>query len=152
MEEGEYKCVCIEGWAGSDCSIPLEMNCKDNKDNDDGECPDFEKFTPDIFNTFTTSATANVVGEERKILVGNFATRNYAKHPSEAVGNWVIRIQFEWPSTYSHYSPTHSPTHPHRGSGGGNVEFVTVPLVWHLKSVNWGIPHPSAALRKEPST
>lgn len=41
MEEGEYKCVCIEGWAGSDCSIPLEMNCKDNKDNDDGEYFDF---------------------------------------------------------------------------------------------------------------
>lgn len=37
LEEGEYKCVCIEGWAGSDCSIPLEMNCKDNKDNDDGK-------------------------------------------------------------------------------------------------------------------
>lgn len=37
MEEGDYKCVCIEGWAGSDCSIPLEMNCKDNKDNDGGK-------------------------------------------------------------------------------------------------------------------
>lgn len=37
LEDGEYRCVCIEGWAGSDCSIPLEMNCKDNIDNDHGK-------------------------------------------------------------------------------------------------------------------
>lgn len=37
LEDGEYKCVCIEGWAGLDCSIQLEMNCNDNIDNDHGK-------------------------------------------------------------------------------------------------------------------
>lgn len=37
LEDGEYKCVCIEGWAGSDCSLALEMDCNDNVDNDHGE-------------------------------------------------------------------------------------------------------------------
>jgi len=29
--------MCIDGWAGSDCSIPLEMTCNDGNDNDEGE-------------------------------------------------------------------------------------------------------------------
>lgn len=37
LEDGEYRCVCIEGWAGTDCSIALEMSCKDNTDNDNGK-------------------------------------------------------------------------------------------------------------------
>lgn len=37
LDDGEYRCDCIEGWAGSDCSIPLEMNCNDNIDNDKGK-------------------------------------------------------------------------------------------------------------------
>jgi hypothetical protein len=37
LDNGEYRCDCIEGWAGSDCSIPLEMNCNDNIDNDKGK-------------------------------------------------------------------------------------------------------------------
>lgn len=37
LENGEYRCDCIEGWAGTDCSIALEMNCKDNIDNDGGK-------------------------------------------------------------------------------------------------------------------
>lgn len=37
LEDGEYKCVCIDGWSGSDCSIQLEMNCNDNIDNDHGK-------------------------------------------------------------------------------------------------------------------
>lgn len=37
LEDGNYRCVCIEGWAGSDCSIPLEMNCHDDVDNDHGK-------------------------------------------------------------------------------------------------------------------
>lgn len=37
LEDGEYKCVCIEGWAGSDCSLALEMKCDDNIDNDHGK-------------------------------------------------------------------------------------------------------------------
>lgn len=37
LEDGEYKCVCIDGWAGHDCSIQLEMNCNDNIDNDHGK-------------------------------------------------------------------------------------------------------------------
>lgn len=36
LENGEYRCDCIEGWAGSDCSLALETNCKDNIDNDGG--------------------------------------------------------------------------------------------------------------------
>lgn len=43
LEDGEYRCVCIEGWAGSDCSIPLETNCKDNVDNDNGKWRNFNK-------------------------------------------------------------------------------------------------------------
>lgn len=37
LEDGEYKCVCIDGWAGLDCSIALETNCNDNVDNDHGK-------------------------------------------------------------------------------------------------------------------
>lgn len=37
LEEGLYKCVCIQGWAGSDCSIPLEQECHDDIDNDHGK-------------------------------------------------------------------------------------------------------------------
>lgn len=37
LEDGEYRCDCKEGWAGSDCSIALELNCKDNIDNDNGK-------------------------------------------------------------------------------------------------------------------
>ncbi|CAO1418145.1 unnamed protein product [Diamesa hyperborea] len=45
LEDGDYRCDCIEGWAGIDCSIALEMNCTDNIDNDqDGitDCSDSE--------------------------------------------------------------------------------------------------------------
>ncbi|KAG5682597.1 hypothetical protein PVAND_011940 [Polypedilum vanderplanki] len=45
LEDGEYRCNCIEGWAGSDCSITLEMVCDDGVDNDeDGmiDCSDSE--------------------------------------------------------------------------------------------------------------
>lgn len=37
LEDGDYRCDCIEGWAGIDCSIALEMNCTDNIDNDQGK-------------------------------------------------------------------------------------------------------------------
>lgn len=37
LEDGEYHCNCIDGWAGSDCSIPLEMICDDGVDNDEGK-------------------------------------------------------------------------------------------------------------------
>jgi len=36
LEEGLYKCVCIDGWAGFDCSILLEAECQDDTDNDHG--------------------------------------------------------------------------------------------------------------------
>uniref|UniRef100_A0A182T938 Teneurin-2 n=1 Tax=Anopheles maculatus TaxID=74869 RepID=A0A182T938_9DIPT len=29
-----WECRCYEGWDGVDCSVPLEQNCGDNKDND----------------------------------------------------------------------------------------------------------------------
>lgn len=47
LEDGEYKCVCIDGWSGFDCSIQLEMNCNDNIDNDNG------KFIPYLFIFFS---------------------------------------------------------------------------------------------------
>ena len=37
LEDGEYHCVCSDGWAGLDCSIRLEMECNDEIDNDEGE-------------------------------------------------------------------------------------------------------------------
>lgn len=37
LNNGEYSCMCIEGWAGKDCSIALEMDCNDNIDNDHGK-------------------------------------------------------------------------------------------------------------------
>lgn len=37
LEDGEYRCVCGEGWAGRDCGIRLETECNDKKDNDNGE-------------------------------------------------------------------------------------------------------------------
>lgn len=42
-EEGEYKCECSMGWAGSDCSIQLETNCSDEIDNDHGRCNHYNK-------------------------------------------------------------------------------------------------------------
>ena len=35
-DEVEWKCFCKEGWTGKDCSFPLETNCKDDEDNDNG--------------------------------------------------------------------------------------------------------------------
>ncbi|CAG2058491.1 unnamed protein product [Timema podura] len=45
LEDGEYHCVCSDGWAGLDCSIRLELECDDDIDNDeDGmtDCSDSE--------------------------------------------------------------------------------------------------------------
>lgn len=35
--EGLFECRCNDGWDGADCSIPLEKDCKDGKDNDKGK-------------------------------------------------------------------------------------------------------------------
>lgn len=35
--EQMFECRCYEGWDGPDCSVPLEKDCKDGKDNDKGE-------------------------------------------------------------------------------------------------------------------
>ncbi|XP_055317051.1 teneurin-m isoform X2 [Sitodiplosis mosellana] len=43
--EGLWECRCYDGWDGADCSVALEQNCADNKDNDkDGlvDCEDPE--------------------------------------------------------------------------------------------------------------
>ncbi|KAL7013311.1 hypothetical protein ACKWTF_015326 [Chironomus riparius] len=43
--EGMFECRCYDGWDGIDCSLPLEKDCKDGKDNDkDGlsDCEDPE--------------------------------------------------------------------------------------------------------------
>jgi len=37
LEDGEYHCVCANGWAGRDCGISLETECTDSKDNDGGK-------------------------------------------------------------------------------------------------------------------
>ena len=34
--EGGWSCRCEKGWEGADCSIPLELECEDGKDNDKG--------------------------------------------------------------------------------------------------------------------
>ena len=34
--EVTWRCQCKEGWTGKDCSFPLETNCKDGEDNDNG--------------------------------------------------------------------------------------------------------------------
>nr|XP_050846417.1 teneurin-m isoform X5 [Vespula vulgaris] len=42
---GQWECRCYEGWDGKDCSVPLEQNCNDGRDNDkDGliDCADPE--------------------------------------------------------------------------------------------------------------
>lgn len=34
--EGAWECRCYDGWDGKDCSVPMEQNCNDGKDNDKG--------------------------------------------------------------------------------------------------------------------
>lgn len=51
LEEGLYKCVCIQGWAGTDCSIPLEQECHDDLDNDHGECLQNQNVNIILFKT-----------------------------------------------------------------------------------------------------
>lgn len=36
MEEEEWKCHCQSDWEAHDCSVKLETNCDDDKDNDNG--------------------------------------------------------------------------------------------------------------------
>lgn len=36
LEDGVYRCSCADAWAGTDCSIALELSCTDNEDNDEG--------------------------------------------------------------------------------------------------------------------
>lgn len=46
MRDGErWRCACLAGWAGRDCSVPQETQCSDKADNDkDGlvDCADSE--------------------------------------------------------------------------------------------------------------
>lgn len=35
--DGLWECRCADGWDGVDCSVALEQNCNDNKDNDRGK-------------------------------------------------------------------------------------------------------------------
>lgn len=36
-QDGVFKCECSPGWTGSDCSVMLETECNDDKDNDGGK-------------------------------------------------------------------------------------------------------------------
>ena len=36
-EGGLWKCSCLPGWEGEDCSQATEQDCTDKKDNDGGE-------------------------------------------------------------------------------------------------------------------
>ena len=36
-EDGQYLCECSSGWTGPDCSVQLETQCSDEKDNDGGK-------------------------------------------------------------------------------------------------------------------
>ena len=38
-----FECRCYDGWDGIDCSLPLEKDCKDGKDNDKGSLMNVEK-------------------------------------------------------------------------------------------------------------
>lgn len=40
--EGMFECRCYDGWDGIDCSLPLEKDCKDGKDNDKGSLMNVE--------------------------------------------------------------------------------------------------------------
>lgn len=45
QKDGEWQCDCSPSWVGDDCSVPLELECNDRKDNDnDGlvDCADSE--------------------------------------------------------------------------------------------------------------
>ena len=37
LEDDTWRCSCQPGWDGEDCSVRLEMNCSDTRDNDRGE-------------------------------------------------------------------------------------------------------------------
>lgn len=34
--EGLWECKCHQGWTGAECSVMMEQNCQDAKDNDKG--------------------------------------------------------------------------------------------------------------------
>lgn len=38
-----FECRCYDGWDGIDCSLPLEKDCKDGKDNDKGSLMNVEE-------------------------------------------------------------------------------------------------------------
>ena len=48
--EGLFECRCNDGYDGVDCSLPLEKDCKDGKDNDKGELQK-EKKCQSVFYT-----------------------------------------------------------------------------------------------------
>lgn len=73
LENGEYRCDCIEGWAGSDCSIALEMNCKDNIDNDGGK---YQSTHTESVRSFCSSTWAR---EKNPIYIRKYST-NHKPH------------------------------------------------------------------------
>lgn len=34
--DAQWECQCYNGWDGKDCSVLLEQNCNDGRDNDKG--------------------------------------------------------------------------------------------------------------------
>lgn len=35
--DNAWECQCSDGWFGRDCSVQLELNCNDGRDNDKGK-------------------------------------------------------------------------------------------------------------------
>ncbi|XP_059482465.1 teneurin-m isoform X2 [Neocloeon triangulifer] len=99
--DGDWECKCYDGWDGADCSVALESNCNDGKDNDkDGlvDCEDPECCSNHICrsNQLCVSApkpidillrkqppaiTASFF-ERMKFLIEEGSLQNYAKQES----------------------------------------------------------------------
>ena len=46
----EWECWCDSGWFGPGCDIPMEQDCSDRKDNDQGTCYIIMKWFRDLYS------------------------------------------------------------------------------------------------------
>ena len=54
-KEANFRCQCTPGWTGSDCSIMIELECNDDKDNDGGESPTNQPMRTECFPSYSSS-------------------------------------------------------------------------------------------------